>query len=226
MKKNMLTKGLIFAMTMALTIAPMSVSATVRDNAGGGTLEGKTDVGSLTEKEKKNAEKVDWILPSQNPDQNHWVFQNGKLLKGTMANNSNKTIDVENVSESDDQQTALISIPTAGYYDTSSKIAVPIDTLKNKVPSLNSSFLIKADCKNHVIIDISYIENYQDLTAENFHMIIKSASSLSGNAFTLTPRFTYDAQTGILKANGYGHHESEPGRADAGIGLTYDIYLW
>ena len=57
-------------------------------------------------------------------------------------------------------------------------------------------------------------------------MVVKQASSLGGNPFTLEPTFSYNAQTGILFANGYDHHESEPGRADAGIGLVYDIYMW
>lgn len=272
MKKNMLTKSIIFVMTMALTIAPMSVSATVRDNAGGGTLEGKTDVGSLTEEDKAGAEEVDWMLPD------HWVFQNGKLLKGTMTDNGavNKTINAgvsytvpkgyhdgtgvvkaaslasqtegtatsekmladytawvngskvtgtmtdnggsttsaTTVTESGDN--ALITIPIAGYYDASSKLSVPIETLKNEVSSLNSSIaLIATNTQNNntnaietVDVKSLYPDDYQTFTIDNF--IIETTnwnaaevSGASGSGGKLNKK--YDATTGKLTYNSVGY---------------------
>lgn len=85
--------------------------------------------------------------------------------------------------------------------------------------------MIKSGCQNHVTLDVSYLPNYKQLTSNDFYFVVTAASSFGPNSFTLNPRISYTASTGILYINGYGHHEYETGRADAGIGLTYDVYL-
>lgn len=68
------------------------------------------------------------------------VTINGTTTNGTMANKGGTTTAATSVTESGTN--ALITIPANGYYTTSSKISVPVETIKNNVSSLNSSFVI------------------------------------------------------------------------------------
>ena len=60
------------------------------------------------------------------------AYVDGKLVTGTMVNKSGTTTAATTVTESGDN--ALITIPTNGYYSTSSKISVPMSELtKTKI---------------------------------------------------------------------------------------------
>ena len=59
---------------------------------------------------------------------------------GSMVNKAGLTVDATNVTESADKTKAVISIPAVAYYDTNSKISVPIETIKNNVKSLNITY--------------------------------------------------------------------------------------
>ena len=65
------------------------------------------------------------------------AYVNGSKITGTMANKSGSTVNATTVTESGTN--ALITMPSNGYYSTSSKISVPIETIKNNVSSLNMS---------------------------------------------------------------------------------------
>ena len=67
------------------------------------------------------------------------AYVNGSKVTGTMANKSGATVSATTVTESGTN--ALISIPSNGYYSTSSKISVPIETIKNNVDSLNNCYM-------------------------------------------------------------------------------------
>ena len=67
-----------------------------------------------------------------------WV--NGSKITGSMANKAGATVTASIVTESGTN--ALITIPSNGYYSTSSKISVPIETIKNEVSDLGSNFEI------------------------------------------------------------------------------------
>ena len=67
------------------------------------------------------------------------TFWNGSSWQnGSMVSKANTTVAATTVSESGSN--ALITIPTAGYYDTNSKLQVPVETIKKQVSALNSSF--------------------------------------------------------------------------------------
>ena len=61
------------------------------------------------------------------------IYTLSGLVAGTMANNTNKTLSATTVVESEDKTNALITIPSGGYYDETSQISVPIETIKNNV---------------------------------------------------------------------------------------------
>ena len=69
-----------------------------------------------------------------------FTSQNGLSVTGSMANKSGATVSATTVTESGTN--ALISIPSNGYYDTNSKISVPIETIKNEVSSLGGTYKI------------------------------------------------------------------------------------
>lgn len=64
-------------------------------------------------------------------------YKDQTLFTGTMLNNGGKTVSTSTIEESGDD--ALISIPTNAYYSTSSKISVPIETIKKEVPSVGGN---------------------------------------------------------------------------------------
>ena len=65
------------------------------------------------------------------------AYVNGNKVTGTMVNKSNSTVSASTVAESGSN--AIIAIPIAGYYDTDSKLSVPVETIKKQVSALNSS---------------------------------------------------------------------------------------
>jgi len=56
------------------------------------------------------------------------AYVDGALVTGTMANKSGTTTAATTVTKNGD--TALITIPANGYYSTSSKISVPVETIQ------------------------------------------------------------------------------------------------
>ena len=69
------------------------------------------------------------------------TFWNGSSWQdGSMANKANTTVAAATVSENGSN--ALITVPVAGYYDTNSKLQVPVETIKKQVSALNSSYVV------------------------------------------------------------------------------------
>lgn len=67
------------------------------------------------------------------------TFWNGSSWQnGSMPNKANTTVAATTVSESGSN--ALITVPVSGYYDTDSKLQVPVETIKKQVSALNSSY--------------------------------------------------------------------------------------
>ena len=66
------------------------------------------------------------------------TFWNGSSWQdGSMADKANTTVAATTVSENGSN--ALITVPVAGYYDTNSKLQVPVETIKKQVSALNNS---------------------------------------------------------------------------------------
>ena len=68
------------------------------------------------------------------------IYTSVGLVTGTMTNKAGTTTAATTVTESGDN--ALITIPANGYYSTSSKISVPIETIKNEVTSISNHTFI------------------------------------------------------------------------------------
>ena len=68
------------------------------------------------------------------------AYKYGKLITGTMVNYVGKTVTASTVKQNGTN--AEITIPSAGYYGTDSKISVPVETIKNNVSELNSKMQI------------------------------------------------------------------------------------
>ena len=66
---------------------------------------------------------------------NYTAYKDGKLITGTMANYAGQTVSASKIEESGSN--ALITIPSAGYYGTNSKVGIPVETINN---SLNNDF--------------------------------------------------------------------------------------
>ena len=63
------------------------------------------------------------------------AYSNGKLITGTMENYAGKTVTASSITENGDN--AEITVPSAGYYGTDSKISVSVDKLKDEIDALN-----------------------------------------------------------------------------------------
>ncbi|MCM1182802.1 MAG: hypothetical protein NC337_05475 [Roseburia sp.] len=60
------------------------------------------------------------------------------MITGTMPDHGGITTPADGIAESEEEEAAEITIPE-GYYDRDSRISIPIETIKESVPSLNSS---------------------------------------------------------------------------------------
>ena len=65
------------------------------------------------------------------------AYKDGKLITGTMTNYAGQTVTASTVKQNGDN--AEINIPSAGYYETDSKIAISLETLKKNIPSLSAA---------------------------------------------------------------------------------------
>ena len=64
-----------------------------------------------------------------------WV--NGNKITGTMENFAGKTVTASTITENGDN--AEITIPSAGYYGTDSKISIPVETIKDEISSISKN---------------------------------------------------------------------------------------
>ena len=59
------------------------------------------------------------------------AYKDGKLITGTMVNYAGNTVIASSITENGDN--AEITIPSAGYYGTDSKISVPVETINSNL---------------------------------------------------------------------------------------------
>ena len=111
--------------------------------------------------------------------------KNGLNKSGTMVDKGGSTVTASTVAQNGDN--AEITIPTTGYYNTSSKLSVPIETLKNNVSSLNSGsgYLNIANMRSAV-----YGTDYDGSSTTKFHalrpiLFVGSSSSNGDSGMTL-----------------------------------------
>ncbi len=96
------------------------------------------------------------------------AYVNGSKTTGAMTNYSEETQSATSITQSGTD--ALISIPSEGYYDTSSNITVPIETIKNEL-NLTKTLSKKAD--KSLTATISTLKKvgtvYKNNTEESLH---------------------------------------------------------
>ena len=123
-----------------------------------------------------------------------WV--NGSKVTGTMANKAGATVSATTVTESGTN--ALITIPSNGYYDTSSKISVPIETIKDSVSNLGGVFgslRILKDASGYyegkyvtrirIYWNDSLIKDIYQYIGDQFDGIVKTSGSLNNNGYNI-----------------------------------------
>ena len=119
------------------------------------------------------------------------AYVNWNKITGTMANKSGATVSATTVTESGTN--ALISIPTAGYYDTNSKLSVPINEISNKELSLT----IKNNCQQSINGTIgSSVEN-TEIDVSNFTIAVLSNVTATGNYNGYVRLYSLDGATAI-----------------------------
>ena len=146
---------------------------------------------------------------------------------GTMANKAGTTVKASAVSQ-DDNNTYL-TIPAAGYYDTTSKVYTENSNLGNLVYKLNVQLRSittsepagewSSNQRYGYKADISKVYPlYKKLSEDNFiiELLGGSGSSSVGNggaqnAGNSTLTKSYDADTGMLTIDGTGHYHSYDG---------------
>ena len=102
------------------------------------------------------------------------IYTLSGLVAGTMANNANKILSATTVTESDDKTNALINIPSSGYYDETSQISVPIETIQNDISSLSTNY--------EVILNRGYTNDGSSFTlSKNYKYIVFIMSYTSDN---------------------------------------------
>ncbi len=82
------------------------------------------------------------------------AYSNGKLITGTMENYAGKTVTASSITENGDN--VEVTIPSAGYYETDSKVSIPVEKITGqsiavyhpKVTQGNSTLSIPDDYKN------------------------------------------------------------------------------
>jgi hypothetical protein len=157
------------------------------------------------------------------------------IITGTMSNFSNSVTQATTVEESDGGTDAIITIPSVGYYDGTSKISVPIETLKTNVSSLSSNIIHLEDPEITTRSITWYLTDYDDFRnftidnflvcatgiTYNFQMNIPSSgiSIETGQSRNVTyigtPTASYDSDKGQLvfttgfETYNYGNHYFE-----------------
>jgi hypothetical protein len=139
------------------------------------------------------------------------------IITGTMSNFSNSVTQATTVEESDSGTDAIITIPSVGYYDGTSKISVPIDTLKTNVSSLSSNIIRLNNpvyALNTITWNLTGYDDFRNFTVSNFFFIPKgivnqmdidgsydytiSSSQTSIRTSIGTTNASYDRSTGRL----------------------------
>ena len=132
------------------------------------------------------------------------IYTKNGLVTGTMKNNSGNKISATKIEE--ENTNALITIPEAGYYDTNSKISIPITSIKSNVTSLK-------DILNHTNINgqnvAIYFEKNLDTTfLPKINSISMNTGDQVNNTFNVKPTISYNKSTGLLSYSNTYHQYS------------------
>ena len=134
------------------------------------------------------------------------AYSKGKLLTGTIEDYSGQIVTADTIIENGDN--VEIKIPLNGYYETDSKISIPIETIKKDVGSIGSFGKViknvtfnstKITSENVYKASISDLyDNYKNITKENFFFEYVSCSQ---QYYGVTrSKISYDANTGTITA--------------------------
>ena len=129
------------------------------------------------------------------------AYKDGQLITGTMENYAGQTVSATTVTESGEN--AEITIPQAGYYDTTSKISIPASEMSSNLDNeLKFPHLLCTD-QLKIIIDNSD-GKYETVSFESTNGSVKmyqldSATQVTGEKVTVYQNMTanteYDVST-------------------------------
>ena len=91
--------------------------------------EAETDGDSTTELAQLKALLAQTTVTEDKILKDYKAYKDGQLITGTMENYAGQTVEASTIEESGEN--AEITIPQAGYYDTTSKISVPVSEINS-----------------------------------------------------------------------------------------------
>jgi hypothetical protein len=160
------------------------------------------------------------------------AYVNGVKTTGTMANQSGQTVTATTITG--DTTNAYVSIPTNGYYDTTSKISVPIETITNNV-TINSNITKlspQTSSSNSITWDLSGYDGYQNFTIDNFLFIPTSVAVYlwynGSYSYTLTQSGTRGAVASVTKSydSSTGKLVMSKGYCSKDFSIYFGAYAW
>ena len=166
-------------------------------STGGST--GSVELDSLKAELAQTTATEDKIL------KDYKAYSNGKLLTGTMENYAGKTVTASTIAENGDN--AEITIPSAGYYATDSKVSIPVSEINGNVVKCSSGTYIGDGSPK--TIDVKFIPSFiivtQDKTSGgNTYIIMTYDANLSKNKMTIYTDTTATASDGnLVVSNSY-----------------------
>ena len=97
--------------------------------------EAETDGDSTTELAQLKALLSQTTVTEDKILKDYKAYKDGQLITGTMENYAGQTLTATTITESGEN--AEITIPQAGYYDTTSKISVPVNVINSNLKSFD-----------------------------------------------------------------------------------------
>ena len=118
-----------------------------------------------------------------------------------------------------------------GYREVGADTVVPFRSKKKLIFIQSIKFTLQRVATQSATINCTAVENYNELTADDFFINVTSLSSSgdynkqgSNGSVTKVPSKSYDSATGILTVSGYAGYHSN-GTNSAQVASTIDIYI-
>ena len=134
---------------------------------------------------KENLEKV--TATENQILKDYTAYKDGKLFAGTMENYSGKTIMASIITSNGNN--AEINIPSEGYYGVSSKVSIPVETIKKEVGAISN--------------DLDTLPNSYTITlASRPSNGVDGSTTVSGNVFIPNKYKYYTSSGGFVSLGG------------------------
>ena len=136
--------------------------------------EAETDGDTTTELAQLKALLAQTTVTEDKILKDYKAYKDGQLITGTMENYAGQTVSATQVTESGEN--AEITIPQAGYYDTTSKISIPVSEISGNLGEKD-------------ILD--FTKNIDIITAKNRCDILIDNTTNQINSITVNEPYSY-----------------------------------